>query len=203
MPLTRRRLLASSAGLLAAGVLTRWLPGGAVIAAAPQAQAFLLPDNFLLLSRQLTGTLSPDPVLAQRLHRWLHATVEDLDHSIDRLTALLAQEHGQTLPASLPPDLQALAHMLISGWYLGVVGREHPRCIGFENIVSYRLVRDSLLPPSYAPGAPNFWTKPPAEGSQVAGQPLATNANPPAQTLAAEKGYPTGRQHMTKESLHG
>ncbi len=203
MPLTRRRLLASSAGLLAAGVLTRWLPGGAVNAAAPQAQAFLLPDNFLLLSRQLTGTTSPDPLLAQRLHRWLHATVEDLDYNVDRLTALLAKENGQTLPASLPPDLQALAHMIISGWYLGVVGSEHPRCIGFENIVSYQLVRDSLLPPSYAPGAPNFWTQPPAEGSLVGGLPLAANANTPAQAIVADKGYPAARQHMTKESLHG
>ncbi|EKV54660.1 gluconate dehydrogenase subunit [Erwinia amylovora ACW56400] len=73
-----------------------------------------------------------------------------------------------TLLAQQPAALRELYQTLVSGWYLGVVGPlPRPQCIAFENIVSYRLVKNSLLPPSYAPGEPNFWTRPPARSSHV------------------------------------
>ena len=168
MSLTRRRLLTGSAGLLAAGFTVRWRPA---FARAPMASAVTAPQSFLRLSETLTGMAQPNAMLAQRLYSWLYqqfsGRLESLDSQLSHLSSLLAARpdaQGADFLAALdqqPEPLRDLCQALISGWYLGVVDSQHPRCIAFENIVSYQLVRGSLLPPSYAPAEPNFWTQPP------------------------------------------
>lgn len=165
--LTRRRLLAGTAGLLVAGALHNLLPLSQAFAAPPLASAVNMPEHFLALSTQLTGIEQPDALLSQRLYSWLYQQFPQLDQQIDRLSTLLNQQQESeaaallSLLASQPQPLRELYQALVSGWYLGVVGESKPQCIAFENIVSYALVRDSLTPPSYAPGEPNFWTQPP------------------------------------------
>lgn len=172
--LSRRRLITGTVGLLVAGVLTRALPGSRLLAKPPLAAAVTPSDGFMLLSRALTGMAQPDALLAQRLYSWLHARHSGLDTELNTISALL-QSHpaanGLTLLPLLAQQPEALNHLyqsLVAGWYLGVVGPvTRPQCIAFENIVSYRLVKDSLLPPSYAPGEPNFWTRPPVRSAHV------------------------------------
>lgn len=144
------------------------------IASPPLAAAVTPSHSFIQLSRALTGMAQPDALLAQRLYSWLYADNPLLDTALDELNALLAAHPGThgaallTLLAQQPAALRELYQTLVSGWYLGVVGPlPRPQCIAFENIVSYRLVKNSLLPPSYAPGEPNFWTRPPARSSHV------------------------------------
>lgn len=163
--MTRRRLVLGSASLLVVGAVGQNLLGRAAFA---QTQPAAMPDNFLAISRLLTGIPLPDPHLAQRLYTALQPLFPQFEQQITQLADLMAQhadlsgEAFHSLIGRQPEQLAALYQMLMSGWYLGVVGDPlKPTCVAFENIVSYRLVRDSLLPPSYCPGEPNFWTHPP------------------------------------------
>jgi len=174
MTLSRRRLLTGTAGLLVAGVLTQVLPASLAFASPPLAAAVAPSASFRAISVSLTGLDQPDAILAQRLYSWLHDHVPQLDSQLDTLSALLQQQPAAngssllTLLGTQPKALNDLYQTLVSGWYLGIVGPlPHPQCIAFENIVSYQLVPDSLLPPSYAPGQPNFWTQPPARRAHV------------------------------------
>jgi len=173
--LSRRRMVLGTAGVLAAGIGSQRLGGGVFAtlahAAPPLASAVTMPDSFMRLSRQLTGMDALEPHLAQALYGWLHHA--KLDTQLDALLALFA-EHGDVTGDSLhqllaqqPAEMAQLYQQLVSGWYLGVVGQPgSQQCIGFENIVSYQLVKINLLPPSYAPGEPNFWIHKPAAAPQ-------------------------------------
>lgn len=174
MTLSRRRLLTGTAGLLVAGILTQVLPGKLALAAPPLAAAIAPSASFNAISVKLTGIEQPDALLSQRLYSWLHDHFPQLDSQLDTLSTLLQQQPAAngssllTLLSSQPKAINDLYQALVSGWYLGVVGPlPRPQCIAFENIVSYQLLRDSLLPPSYAPGQPNFWTQPPARRAHV------------------------------------
>jgi hypothetical protein len=174
MTLSRRRLLTGTAGLLVAGILTQVLPGKLALAAPPLAAAITPSASFNAISVKLTGIEQPDALLSQRLYSWLHDHFPQLDSQLDTLSTLLQQQPAAngssllTLLSSQPKAINDLYQALVSGWYLGVVGPlPRPQCIAFENIVSYQLLRDSLLPPSYAPGQPNFWTQPPARRAHV------------------------------------
>lgn len=173
--LSRRRMVLGTAGVLAAGIGSHLLGGGVFAtlahAAPPLASAVTMSDSFMRLSRQLTGMDALEPHLAQALYGWLHHA--KLDTQLDALLALFA-EHGDVTGDSLhqllaqqPAEMAQLYQQLVSGWYLGVVGQPgSQQCIGFENIVSYQLLKNNLLPPSYAPGEPNFWIHKPAAAPQ-------------------------------------
>lgn len=164
--LSRRRMVLGTASLLAAGFGSQLLGsnvfGNQAHAAPPMASAVTMPDNFMQLSRKLTAMEHLEPHLGQALYSWLHH--EELDAQLDALVALL-DAHSDVigdplhqLLAQQPAALGQLYQQLVNGWYLGVVGQPGSQvCIGFENIVSYELVKDSVLPPSYAVGEPNFW----------------------------------------------
>ncbi|EIC85007.1 sugar dehydrogenase complex small subunit [Serratia sp. M24T3] len=164
--LSRRRVVLGTASVLAAGFGSQLL-GSSVftnlaLAAPPLASAITMPDNFMQLSKKLTAMDNLESHLGQALYSWLHHA--ELDAQLDALTTLL-DAHSDVigdplhqLLAQQPAALGQLYQQLVNGWYLGVVGQPGTQvCIGFENIVSYELVKDSLLPPSYAVGEPNFW----------------------------------------------
>ena len=173
--LSRRRMVLGTAGVLAAGFGSQLLGGGvfATLAHAtpPLASAVIMPASFMRLSRQLTGMDTLEPHLAQSLYGWLHHA--KLDTQLDALLVLINSHSGvvgdslHELLAQQPAEMAKLYQQLVSGWYLGVVGQPgSQQCIGFENIVSYQLLKNNLLPPSYAPGEPNFWIHKPAAAPQ-------------------------------------
>ncbi|MFU2317434.1 sugar dehydrogenase complex small subunit [Rahnella sp. PCH160] len=175
--LSRRRMVLGTAGVLAAGFGSQMLGGGVFAtlahAAPPLASAITMPDGFMTLSKHLTGMETLEPHLGQALYSWLHD--KQLDIRLDALSALLTAHDGvvgddlHQLLAQQPAELAQLYQQLVSGWYLGVVGQPgSQKCIGFENIVSYQLLKNNLLPPSYAPGEPNFWVNKPATTQQNA-----------------------------------
>ncbi|MEG3133935.1 sugar dehydrogenase complex small subunit [Rouxiella sp. T17] len=164
--LSRRRMVFGTAGILAAGfgsqLLGGNLLGNVAQAAPPLASAITMPDNFMQLSKTLTAMENLEPHLGQALYGWLHHA--ELDARLDALTTLINAHPGiigeplHQLLAQQPEALGLLYQQLVNGWYLGVVGQPGSQvCIGFENIVSYELVKESVLPPSYAVGEPNFW----------------------------------------------
>ncbi|AHF79100.1 Gluconate dehydrogenase subunit (plasmid) [Sodalis praecaptivus] len=172
--LSRRQWLVGAAGVLAAAISSQYLrqfftylQPAALPTAAP-----LLPVSapFMAVSKKLTGIDKLQPDLAFALYRSLYHP--QLDAQLEALLSRLDEQHGSAGPpwlevlAQQSPPLRQLYHQLINGWYLGVVGQgDNLRCIAFENLVSYRLLHHVLLPPSYAPGPPNFWVKKP--GAEV------------------------------------
>jgi hypothetical protein len=177
--LSRRRWILGTAGVMVAGIGSQMLGGGVFTtlahAAPPLASAVTMPDSFMALSKQLTGMDTPEPHLGQALYSWLHQSSGNaqLDTQLEALSALITTHSNvvgddlHQLLAAQPAELAQLYQQLVSGWYLGVVGQPgSQKCIGFENIVSYRLLKNNLLPPSYAPGEPNFWVNKPAELQQ-------------------------------------
>jgi len=168
--LSRRRIVFGTASVLAVGIGSQLL-GSSVFAtpahaAPPLASAIAMPENFMQLSRKLTAVNNLEPHLGQALYSWLHH--DELDVQLDALATLLDAHGGVVgeplhhLLAQQPAALGLLYQQLVNGWYLGVVGQPGSQvCIGFENIVSYALVKDSVLPPSYAVGEPNFWVHKP------------------------------------------
>lgn len=170
MTVTRRQLLSGSLGLLVVRTLPPLLIGDLVLANPPLSAAKAPGAEFLALSRLLTGLSQLDPLLAQRQYSWLVDHYPDLDAQLLALHQKL-QADPHSADSNLMPlsaQQQALYQAVMSGWYLGVIGPlPQPRCIGFENIISYQVVKNSLMPPSYAPGAPNFWTQPVLESKNV------------------------------------
>lgn len=178
--LSRRRWILGTAGVMVAGIGSQMLGGGVFAtlahAAPPLASAVTMPDSFMALSKQLTGMDTLEPHLAQALYSWLHQSQNNqssnnaqLDTQLDALSSLITTHKNvvgddlHQLLAAQPAELAQLYQQLVSGWYLGVVGQPgSQKCIGFENIVSYQLLKNNLLPPSYAPGEPNFWVNKPA-----------------------------------------
>jgi hypothetical protein len=180
--LSRRRWILGTAGVMVAGIGSQMLGGGVfgtlAHAAPPLASAVTMPDSFMALSKKLTGMDSLEPHLGQALYSWLHQSQNHapntrLDTQLDALSALITTHSNvvgddlHQLLAAQPAGLAQLYQQLVSGWYLGVVGQPgSQKCIGFENIVSYQLLKNNLLPPSYAPGEPNFWVNQPAASQQ-------------------------------------
>ncbi|MGI4860996.1 MAG: sugar dehydrogenase complex small subunit [Janthinobacterium lividum] len=163
---SRRRLLGYGVMVVTTSFGARLLTGPARAATAvpPAAPASVAPTpRFLAVSRLLTGYPEPDAGLARRLYAALHADFPALDAQLDQLAEQLAHAPSGPLVLTAQPQLATLYQQLLSGWYLGVLGpKTAPRCIAFENTVSYRVVQRTLTPPSYCAGEPNFWAYRPA-----------------------------------------
>jgi hypothetical protein len=164
---SRRRLLRLGGALVGAPLLGSWLAGCEGRAAAPAATpaAAALPEadaSFIALSRTLTGYDAPDALLARRLQAELLQDDPDLLRHVALIARRLASAPATAAAFADAPALHALFGQLLSGWYLGVVGpASAPRCIAFEDIVSYRVVAGSVQPPSYCSGVPDFWVSDP------------------------------------------
>ncbi|MCY0386065.1 sugar dehydrogenase complex small subunit [Robbsia sp. Bb-Pol-6] len=161
---SRRRLLGYGAMVVTASFGGKLLTGRARAATAMPRSADLAPTpRFLALSRLLTGYAEPDAGLARRLYAALHDDFPLLDTQLDQLAALLARAPSGPFVPTGQPQLATLYQQLLGGWYLGVLGpKSAPRCIAFENTVSYRVVQRTLTPPSYCVGEPTFWAYKPA-----------------------------------------
>ncbi|MHC1479372.1 sugar dehydrogenase complex small subunit [Frateuria aurantia] len=166
---SRRRLLIGSgsvAGLAVAGTLG-WRQQHSPAPLPLPAPATELPvasPGFLKLSAQLTGRERPDPLLGQRLYQDLVMRFRDLEQHIDVIAQRLSAAAGQPPDLSDQPVSRDIYQQMLSGWYLGVVGTHlAPRCIGFENTVSYEVVASWVSPPSYCAGEPFFWVNKPTQ----------------------------------------
>lgn len=169
---TRRDLLRKGAGAALLASELALIPSVFTLVGAPPAA--LASDDvsddtppapsaaFLSLSRTLTGFEVPDALLAARLYAELDAAHAGLEAKLTAIAGAVAQATGGKLDTFADAALEAVHRDLMTGWYLGTVGpADNARCIAFENIASYRVVKKTLLPPSYAVGEPNFWVSKP------------------------------------------
>ena len=151
--------------LLLAGVLSGYvcsfltLPFSAALAKAP--------ENFLALSRMLTGKAQLDAQQADRLYAALVATTPDFDAQLKQFEDFVANNPPvlATLQATLDEQKLAFAKLpgkIVSAWYIGVVGSgKAARCITYESSLMFVAVADRLRPPSYAYGPYGSWGRNP------------------------------------------
>ncbi len=175
----RRRVLLGTGALLALGALP--LPK---VWAAPSSDPAL--DDFLSLSRYLTGRAELDPTLGQRVLTALQTQIADFIEGA-RALAQFIEQHRDTPVAELPaqleerePRLAAITQQIVAGWYLGQVGgidsnggedegrssRESPDrpavVVAYEHALMFDPVRDVLTIPSYCRDLPGYWAQRPA-----------------------------------------
>jgi len=159
--------------LLLAGVLSGYvcsfltLPFSAALADAPDAIAAKAPENFLALSRMLTGKAQLDAQQADRLYAALVATTPDFNAQLKQFEDFIANNPPvlATLQATLDEQKLAFAKLpgkIVSAWYIGVVGSgKAARCITYESSLMFVAVADRLRPPSYAYGPYGSWGRNP------------------------------------------
>lgn len=152
-PMSRRGALKAVGAVMLAGVAGQLLLSSRARAALSSATPGL--NLFLDVSRQLTGKPELNVVLGQALYPALQAAVTDLDATLARLQALLAQ--GEPIAAEHKAEL-ALSQTMLQGWYLGVVGKgKKAVCITYVDALSNLAVADTLVPPSYSYGPCGTW----------------------------------------------
>jgi hypothetical protein len=122
---------------------------------------------FMTVSQTLTGRAALDGDVALRLFGALQASVSDFSLRIQQLAAAMAAGRNAFAPAaadtaSLPNDpRQALASLILRGWYLGVVD---DAAVVDGQALMHAAVADALPVRGYCGGAPGFWAEKPMEG---------------------------------------
>ena len=159
---TRRRLL-QGMGVLAATTL---IPTGVFPAYASSA----ISNDFIKISIFLTGRdkLSADYSIA------LYSALTKFDSAFPaKLSHLCAYIDANSIKAAdlktrlnadqAVADLVALPGLLLTGWYLGIVGSgDNAVCVAYVDALANKEVADVLRPPSYAYGAYGSWSAKPA-----------------------------------------
>lgn len=161
---TRRRLLSCGGAVIAtvsfSGIaLTRYAQAN--VAPSNGIDASALDPSFVTLAHTLSGKVVPDPLLIQRVYAELQSRYVNLASSVPKINALLQANKSGPLEIH-DSALLEIYQQVIKGLYLGVIGTSNaPKCIAFENIVSYQAVAKAFSPPSYCAGQVNFWVNKP------------------------------------------
>ncbi|KAB7893263.1 sorbitol dehydrogenase family protein [Rouxiella badensis] len=159
--LTRRRLL-QGMGVLAATTL---IPTGVFPAYASSA----ISNDFITISIFLTGRekLSADysTALYSALTKYDSTISTKLSHLrayIDEHSIKAADLKNRLSADPAVADLVGLPGLLLTGWYLGIVGSgDNAVCVAYVDALANKEVADVLRPPSYAYGAYGSWAKKP------------------------------------------
>lgn len=159
--ITRRRLL-QGMGVLAATTL---IPTGVFPAYASSD----ISNDFITISIFLTGRSQ----LSAEYSTALYSALTKFDNTIpNRLSQLRAYIDTNSIKAadlktrlSADPaaaNLVALPGLLLTGWYLGIVGSgDNAVCVAYVDALANKEVADKLRPPSYAYGAYGSWAAKP------------------------------------------
>lgn len=154
----RRTVLAGLLGAYAASLIP-W--------ALAQPVADTEQGAFLALSAILAGRQSLDGAQAKRLYDALKADDPGFPAATQALLALINQRQIDPLQLQQVLDsekslLVPLPRIIVSAWYMGIVGKgDRARCLAFETALNAEVVADVLKPPTYAYGPYGSWTRKP------------------------------------------
>jgi len=163
-PDTTRRLLL--AGILS-GYVCSFLSLPSAFADAPAEAASKASENFLTLSRLLTGHAQLEPQQADRLYAAFLAVEPEFEAQLKLLADFIAagKLEAGALQAALDAQKTAFAKLparIMTAWYVGVVGSgKAARCVTYETSLMHLAVADRLKPPSYAYGPYGSWGRNP------------------------------------------
>lgn len=163
---SRRRVLKMVGVVTIAGAAGQLLPLSPLHAAQPEAK---LPglDDFIQISRSLTGLESLNETVAHALVIALDKTQKDFATSLTRLKTLLQSQPELLQQERLAfgdahADSEQLAKEILSGWYNGVVGTGFDALyVTYINNLANQLVSDKVVPPSFSYGPVGSWAQQP------------------------------------------
>ena len=124
--------------------------------------------NFLTVSKTLTGKQDLAVPFASALLAAFHKNDPSFDRKLAQLRHIIgdAPIDSETLKAKLSgasPDLAGLPQLILTGWYLGIVGGgETAICVAYVDALANRALADVLRPQSYSYGAYGSWASKPA-----------------------------------------
>jgi len=159
--------------LLLAGILSGYvcsfvsLPSALAEAPTAAATASKASENFLTLSRLLTGHAQLEPQQADRLYAAFLAIEPGFEAQLKLLADFMAagKLEAGALQAALDAQKTAFAKLparIMTAWYVGVVGSgKAARCVTYETSLMNVAVADRLKPPSYAYGPYGSWGRNP------------------------------------------
>ena len=149
--ISRRRLLENTGVGLAAGLI------GPLVLGASSASAASDLQQFMDVSKALTGKQQLDKVVGQRLLQLLEAQ----PGFTAGLSGLTPVPKGD--PAGWSAAQQKTASAVVSAWYLGKVGEgTDARVVSYEKALMFDAVAGVLVIRSYCSGKPGYWAAQPA-----------------------------------------
>jgi len=149
--ISRRRLLENTGLGLAAGLI------GPLVLGASSASAASDLQQFMEVSKALTGKQQLDKVVGQRLFQLLQAQ-PGFTAGLSGLTPML-----KVGPAGWSAAQQKTASAVVSAWYLGKVGEgTDVRVVSYEKALMFDAVAGVLVIRSYCSGKPGYWAAQPA-----------------------------------------
>lgn len=164
VPNSGRRLMLAS---LLASYASSFIPWPLANAQTTHSASAEAPEEFLNVSRVITGRATLDAVQANRLYAGLVATVPSFATQLNALAAFIAGNPSATNPLQVSLDtanapFAGLPRQIATAWYIGVVGAGPlARCVTYETSLMNVVVSDRLKPPSYAYGPYGSWGRNP------------------------------------------
>lgn len=160
--LSRRNLISRSSSLIATFAL---VSGG--LTAVPALAASTNNDSadvndFIRLSRLLTGHNSLDVQLGGRLYDALSKQNAQFPDWVKQLSAYVQQNNipdVETLDVKLKQQpLHDPMMSIIKAWYSGVIEPGyHATVYGYQQALMYQIPRDGMVIPTYAHNGPDYW----------------------------------------------
>jgi len=153
---SRRAVLRAGAVAMAASAAFSLSPLGRVLADTLAQDDFAL---FMAISQPLCGQQVLDPALG----RVLFAALSQGNPDFTRLLAPFKQwldareQSTRNLTADITAqhkDLALVPALITRAWYLGVVGNQ---AYAYEQALMYPPIKDMVVLPTYARGAPGYW----------------------------------------------
>jgi hypothetical protein len=160
---SRRKVLLAALVNAFAGV---FMPGASSQAIAAPAESE--GEQFLRISRLLTGKSDLDPAIAARTLEAMTARDAQFSTRFGALAKALdtAGLHDITdferTAIAADPALKQTTVEIVSAWYLGVVGEgETAKLVTYENALMFRPTRDVTAPPATGGGEFGSWSAKP------------------------------------------
>lgn len=160
--LSRRHLISRSSSLIASFAL---VSGGltsvpAIAASANNNSADV--NDFIRLSRLLTGHNSLDVQLGERLYNALSQHDAKFPDLVKQLILYVQQNNipdVETLDEKLKQQpLHDPMMSIIKAWYSGVIEPGyHATVYGYQQALMYQIPRDGMVIPTYAHNGPDYW----------------------------------------------
>jgi hypothetical protein len=164
-PISRRHALKMLGAVSLAAVAGQMLlTTRARAALAPAGQGL---QEFIGVSKTLTGKPDLNPTLALALYNAMLKNAPELDQSLAKLKTALAQpevlaQEDKAVFSEAQKAEHGLSQAILQGWYLGTVGKAKKAvCVAYMDTLSNRVVADVLVPPSYSYGPCGTWSAKP------------------------------------------
>lgn len=139
-------------------------------------------NQFLAVSRVLTGYSDLDPILSSRLKRALAGIFPDVVRQVCSMATTLDQNTTSDLLMANAGMAHDALLTVNAAWYMGSIqDRTNAPMVAYADALMYRPVKDALPVPTYCFAEPGWWSQPPPL-DHIAPPPINEVPSPPPPT---------------------